>query len=566
MLKAFPFVLTSRYQLLTVSLIWLILVVLIDPYGEFPYNDDWAYARSVKVLVESGRFFISGWTSVNLLAQMGWGALFCFPFGFSFTALRVSTLVAGLLGLWGTRRLIYNATENDRVAFFGTVLTVANPIYLGLSASFMTDVPFYALTTWSLAYMVIGLKQDSTRPMLLGLGLAVVALLVRQLGIALFAGFSIAYVVNKGLHLKPIIVAGASVAAGLAIQVAYQKWLVFMMPRTISYNVQAMNFFHLSYYRLSLLRGFVNNTFVALMYVGLFMFPYFLTLLTPASSSEFRKHRWLWLVIGVAVISVWQVLFDGVEMPVWFNTLSAFGLGPVLFRDTYYRLHGPPMPAVLGLIMKGVTGMSLVGSAVILYHLIRLVRYLTHWFSPQNQFVIICLLSSVVGIYFLPIGMQVIFDRYLLPMPVLLLILMYLLRSDTAHTHETAEPWPISSYLSTGLIGLYLLFSVCATHDQLAWNRVRWQSLNNLMQRGIKPAEIDGGLEFNGWYLYTTTYKAVPARSWWWVQDDTYLVGTSLLPGYTLFQHYNVDTWFPWGIQEVIIGKKTGRAKSLSAD
>ncbi len=563
--QTLPLLFSPKYQLFFILPVWLILAILVNPYGEFPYNDDWAYARSVKALVESGTFFMSGWTSVNLLVQIGWGALFCLPFGFSFTALRISTLVAGLLGLWGTHRLIYNATENGRVAFLGTLLTLVNPIYLGLSASFMTDVPFYALMTWSLAYMVIGLKQDSTRLMLIGLGLASIALLVRQLGIALFAGFSVAYLVSKGLQVKSIIIAGASVAVGLSIQVAYQKWLVFMIPETISYNVQATNFFHWSYYRLSLLRGFINNIFVALMYVGLFMFPYFLTLITPKIVSEFWKNRWLLLVISSVIISVWQVLFDGVDMPVWFNTLSAFGLGPVLLRDAYYRLHGPPMSDALWLIMKSVTVISLVGSILILYHLIKLVQYVFRWFAPSGQMVTICLLGSVVGIYSLPIAMQVIFDRYLLPMPVLILILMQLLKANTVQK-TTGRTWTMPLYLSTGFLSLYLLFSLCATHDGLAWNRVRWQSLNSLMQQGIKPAEIDGGLEFNGWYLYNTAYKAVPTKSWWWVQDDTYLAGTSILPGYTLFQQQKVNTWLPWGIQEVVIGKKQENLKSPSAD
>lgn len=555
MLIASSVLFSIRNQLLFISLVWAILTVAINPYGEFPFNDDWAYAQSVKTLIETQTFFVSGWTSVNLMVQIGWGALFCLPFGFSFTALRLSTLVAGLLGLWGTHRLIYNSTENRQTAFLGTLLTLVNPVYLGLSASFMTDVPFYTLMVWSLAYMVIGLKRDSVRLILIGLGFAVLALLIRQLGIALFAAFGIAYIVRKGIQIKSVAVAGASVVVGLCVQVAYQRWLSYMMPGTVSYNVQATNFFHLSYYKLTLLRGFINNTFVALMYTGLFMFPYFLTLLTRKSLAEFQKNRWLWLLAVVVVIAIWQLLFDGVSMPVWFNTLSAFGLGPVLLRDVYYRLYGLPMPDVLRLIMNGVTIVSLFGSVVILYYLIQIVRYLIRWSANRPQLAIISLLFSFLGIYFFPIGMHVIFDRYLLPMPVLVLILIYLIQANTV-PKPTERPLLWLRSLSVGLFGVYLLFSICATHDYLAWNRVRWQALNNLMQQGIEPTEIDGGLEFNGWHLYKAGYKSVPTKSWWWVQNDTYMTSISLLPGYTLFQRHKVNTWLPWGIQEIIIGKK----------
>ncbi|UFH54834.1 glycosyltransferase family 39 protein [Spirosoma sp. KNUC1025] len=556
MLKSFSYLFTKKNQLLGISLIWVLVAVVINPYGEFPFNDDWAYAQSVKALVEDHTFFVSGWTSVNLLVQIGWGALFCLPFGFSFTALRLSTLAAGLIGLWGTHRLIYNSTENPQIAFTGTLLTLVNPIYLGLSASFMTDVPFYALMVWTLACMVAGLKQDSTRFMVVGIGLAVVGLLIRQFGIALFAGFGLAYLVRRGIHLKNLVVAGACVVLGLSVQVGYQRWLSYMMPGTVSYNVQATNFFHLSYYKPQLFYGFINNTFASLMYVGLFMFPYFLVLFTKKSLFDFQKNRWVWLAATIAILGVWQSMFDGITMPVWWNTLSAFGLGPMLVRDLYFRLYGLPVPGVLQFIMVIVTAISLAGSICVLYSIINAVRFLINPSTRVIPRTVGVLLFSVLAIYFFPIGMQVLFDRYLLPIPVLVLILIHVAQSSSKQ-NILEQTLPVPLYLSVGLFGAYLLFSVFATHDYLAWNRVRWRALNTMVQQGIKPSEIDGGLEFNAWHLYDASYKPTPSKSWWWVHNDTYVLGASLLPGYTLFQEHRVDTWFPWGFQKITIGKKS---------
>ena len=54
------------------------------------------------------------------------------------------------------------------------------------------------------------------------------------------------------------------------------------------------------------------------------------------------------------------------------------------------------------------------------------------------------------------------------------------------------------------------ILTIGATHDYLSWNRVRWQALHNLMQEPqISPNDIDGGFEFNGWYLYDYKYKKV---------------------------------------------------------
>lgn len=556
MLRGFSNLFTKRSHLLHISLLWVVIMIVIDPYGEFPFNDDWLYAQSVKALVETGKFYMAPLTSVNLFVQIGWGALFCLPFGFSFTALRISTLVAGGFGLWGTYRLIDASTDKPQVAFTGALLTLINPIYLGLSASFMTDVPFYTLMVWSFSFLITGLKQDETRSMIIGLGLAVIALLIRQLGIAIFMAFGIAYVVRKGFYLKSFLIAGASVILGVCIQIAYQKWLKHMAPDMVMYNAQAGNLFHLSHYTIQLLIGFINNTFVGLMYVGFFMFPYFLLLLSKQSKATFLSDRWLWLLILAVVITLWQVSFDGLKMPIWFNVFSAFGIGPALLKDVYYRIYSLPVPALLHVLLVIVTGVSLLGSACILYNIIKLVPYLVRSSIGSSQRAIAVLLSSFLAIYFLPMGMQVLFDRYLLPIPVLLFILIYWLQSD-AHQKPLEHTLPIPLYLSAGLGIGYLVFSVFSTHDYLAWNRVRWESLNMLMKEGVKPAEIDGGHEFNGWYLYSKSYKQSPSKSWWWVYDDTYVVGASLMPGYDLYQKYQVDTWLPWGIQEIVINKKS---------
>jgi hypothetical protein len=74
------------------SCVWLLMVLLVNPAGELLLNDDWSSSRTVPSLVEHGRLECTGFTSRPLIAQVLWSALFCLPFGFSSTALRVSTL------------------------------------------------------------------------------------------------------------------------------------------------------------------------------------------------------------------------------------------------------------------------------------------------------------------------------------------------------------------------------------------------------------------------------------------------------------------------------------------
>ena len=80
-----------------VACAYLALVAAIDPAGEFPLNDDWSYAWSVKALLEDGRLAFTGWVSMPRVAQVLWGWLFTLPAGFSFTALRLSAVVLAVV-------------------------------------------------------------------------------------------------------------------------------------------------------------------------------------------------------------------------------------------------------------------------------------------------------------------------------------------------------------------------------------------------------------------------------------------------------------------------------------
>ena len=79
-------------HLLLISLSYIILIVLVNPIGDFPINDDWAYARSVLSLVEDGEFHLLGWGAMTLVSQVVWGALWVKLFGFSFDVLSLRVL------------------------------------------------------------------------------------------------------------------------------------------------------------------------------------------------------------------------------------------------------------------------------------------------------------------------------------------------------------------------------------------------------------------------------------------------------------------------------------------
>jgi len=88
-----------RTNVLMLALIWLAVVWLVDPRGEFTINDDWSYAHNVQSLYEEGKLHFSSWPAMTLIGQTIPAWFWSEMTGFSFTSLRVLTLLIALGGL-----------------------------------------------------------------------------------------------------------------------------------------------------------------------------------------------------------------------------------------------------------------------------------------------------------------------------------------------------------------------------------------------------------------------------------------------------------------------------------
>jgi len=106
-----------------------------------------------------------------------------------------------------------------------------------------------------------------------------------------------------------------------------------------------------------------------------------------------------------------------------------------------------------------------------------------------------------------------------------------------------------------------VLFAVLGTKDYLAWNRTRWRALNDLLaSRKVTPEEVDGGFEFNAWYLYGAPYKQEPGKSWWWVRGGTYLLAFGELPNRKVVEEHLFKHWLPPYTGRILILKKEAPA------
>jgi len=177
--------------------VWIASILIVNPVGEFPLNDDWVYALVVRRFVETGDFQPGWFAAAQLLTNTLWGALFCLPSGFTFTALRVSTLVASLFAILGCYILIREMLLPRWYALVATFCMAFNPIYYALSYTFMTDVLFVALVVWATVFFARSYRNGRSFEMLVGAALAVGAALSRQIALCIPVAFLAVHLLSR---------------------------------------------------------------------------------------------------------------------------------------------------------------------------------------------------------------------------------------------------------------------------------------------------------------------------------------------------------------------------------
>lgn len=555
---------SDRIDLINIAilaLVWLAMIILVNPLGDFPLNDDWAYAQSVKDFLDTGNFVLPGWAVANLLPQVFFGVLFCLPFGFSFTALRFSTLTMGLLGVIATYLLLKEISLNRKIALLGAFLIVFNPIYFGLSNTFMTDVPHYGVSILSLYLFCLGLKKDSLKIIIVSLVFGIISLLIRQVTAALLCGYAVTYVFQYKAQIQSWITAALLfIIIPLGIQSIFSD--IFWPKDFGHYGAKEEQFVsQVTSFDTEIIGNFIYFALCASLYLGLFLLP----LLIIVFNFKFKQIKsrlnkkiflsssiFLFTIIGVWLLSIQK------QMPINGNVLDKWGLGPLTLRDTLLSSATETLPSSWEFFWILATILSVIGSALlILFIVISAYQFFFDleftWLARSQAMVN----TSTAFIYFLPLGLSFFFDRYLLLFLPLLMSIIVCFLGDISKFRIGNKTF----YLSLVTIVIFGGFTIASTHDYLSWNRIRWQAIDRVMQeQKISPEYIDGGFEFNGWYLYNSEQQIYHKRKsqevWWWVQQDDYVISFSPIEGYDVSKQYLLKNWLPFKTDKILVLEK----------
>ena len=536
----------DRLVPLSVLALFTAMWLVINPTGNFPVNDDWAYAFAARAIVETGQFRLTGFSAPNLFAQAYWGALFCLPFGFSHEALRLSTLVLALLGLFATFQLFRELGAGSLTSACATLTLACNPLYLQLSASFMTDVPFAALCAVSFWCYVRGVQRTRPGWVLAAYGAALLALMVRQFGLFLPLSFGLAYLVRRGLSWRTLGIAAAQVLLFAVIHVGFQHWVVtsgrapkFAEAITAVKPIDTETLHRLRFYPVAMLP-----------YFGLVVLPFLGCAIAGLSWTGPRGRRLLAVLgiagLGAALLAL--LVLDHKLLPSFGNYLTRYGLGPITLRDTWVLRLNLPIWPWSGRFWTVVSLFACVSTALIAVYggrlVARLLVRLRHWNDdtplagalwPQAMLFGFVAASTLAILYALLL--ESIFDRYFVAFVVPLCTCVFLwLRPDERLVRRR---W----WLALAPVAACALFSVPAAHDYFAFNRARWTAFDALQRQGVSPRQIDGGFEVSGVHLYDVDYAERDDVSHWWIVDDPYVIGMGPVPGYQMERRFPFPRW-----------------------
>lgn len=485
---------TLRDGLLCASIVGLAILLTI-PVLSTGVNDDFSYTRSAFDFARTGQFHYNGWSAPILGWQLIWGALFAKLFGYSFLAVRMSTLPLAM----GCAYLMYDILAgfgaNRWNAALGALTFGLSPIFIAMAITFMTDVPgvFCMLLCLALCRRAVQAQTDRSAVAWLCLAAAtnVVGGTVRQsvwLGVLVMvpcAGWLLRR--RRGL-----------IAATAALWLLGVAWIEVCthwyrhQPYAVMFKVWGGTGDLLA-----------THWLVEVVYLLLTLLLFALPLLVASigglariPQQSYRRAAY-GFTASVGILLLLRSVHHPIEVVLgpWLgNAISKYGV--LAIKDVVWP---PPeqMPRWVRLVFTTLLFVSLAGLGAILVGRPepRAARRRAAFGQPGTAYgaavltlpFTLCYLATVVAR-----AAQVdSFDRYVLPLLPTLILLFVLY-----YQQRLREKLPWSSIAVLVLIAAY---AVAGTHDFFSLERARVAAAEEVERAGVPRSQIHGSLDYDAW-------------------------------------------------------------------
>ena len=449
------------------------LWLLVDPTGEFPLNDDWAYTSSVRHLLEEGRLVLSDWASPAALPQIALGTLMTWPVGLHYVLLRASTVLWAVLGVVCLDRLLAGAGVRPAVRWLAAIVIFLNPIAFVVTFSFHSDIAFVSLVIGCLYCFQRAEHSGRARAEVLFGCVAAVACVSRQVGVLIPLAALVWLAVHRRLSAGRALRVGGPPAVALTL--FYVWFLTVHGPTWASVNYLVFSTVRHAGRPLAFLGAALQRSLDSCLYAMLFASPW---VFIRASAPARPGTRVRWVLVVASVLLLIYAYARG-PFPYLGNTFHRHGLGAL----TIYDAHSAK-PAFLwqsSILWAGL------GVVAVLSFLNAVWRYgPPRWTVDEARIAFLGLppaLAMVVGEFYL--------DRYVLGWIVTVTLVLAL-------RCRQSRPGIGAWVLAAVWVGL-----VCVgTRDYFAWNRAKWQLGEQAQALGFRPEEVALGFDWNAHWKY----------------------------------------------------------------
>ena len=557
--------------LLGLALTWIIAVCIVNPIGDFPLNDDWSYGRSVKVLLDEHKLYFDGWNTATLFFQLIYGALYCIPDGFSFTALRLSTLVISLFGILSLY-LIQRQIKVPRIwSICGCAILMFNPIYFVNSFNFMTDIPYVALEITAALFFIRAFTSDSTKDEVIGFIILACATLIRQISLPVAIAYGVVVILKYGFNRKAIIKA-IWPTLGIIILLIFYNNVINTLHLTSALHDSKQKEISLLISKLGTINYLVfviKNIIHSICYLCIFISPFsfiFAKQLYDKIRTEKALHASVFSITLITTILIIISTCLAIETPLIGSSINGISLGINDLRNAG-EWNKTLIPSISYLHFSTRIYVFISVLTTFSTFIVAIFLSLKNKFQKNNANLYVIVFSFIICLGYLgPFSLFKVFDRYFLtslPFSTLLLITLgnLIFSKDIQTTGRLKFPDNYSCIRASFFI-LFMtgIWSTLGTHDYLEWNRVRWQSVTDMINKdGIQPDQIEGGFAVSGWYLYSKNeeltkrwniFYAIDGEDAFAIKSPQYLVtfdaeGYPAPKGREKFLSYPLSLWLP---------------------
>lgn len=507
-----------------ILVLFAIVIVIVDPRGDFPLNDDWNFALATWHFAETGTLMLSRFSAMTLKTQILWGALWTWLFGESFTVLRASTLFLSAATLLVVDSFLRHLGVKLALRLLTLAVFLFNPIFLWSSFTYMTQVPYVFLSVAAMYCAWRGLTEDRLGWMWIAAAAIAASYFLRQTGLANgLAALAVVALEYYRRRDRRTLVLGLPV---LLTVVAFG--VMYLFTKLLEgYPDQIENHFlvwHQAPVKLMKYVVLVPTiwTIVNLQLTFLFIIP----LALPFVLFGIPKGRGVRLA-AAAAITLFAIVVSHLVATIGLlpyktpgNILINFGLGPPTLRDTW--IFGLPYPWQFHAAARVLlTGVSVIGAALLLVGIVARMRD-SEAPEAQKRFAAFAVFHATFATALLFIS-GIYFDRYMLDSTWALTLLLPLL----IDWNRVA-----ARIVAVALVIGVAFFSVLGVQEYLRWNRNRWEAFSWLSARGVTLKQMDGGYEINQYLVGGFHGEQNIRKVGYSVTDDEYIIALSHVPGY----------------------------------